>query len=178
MLGCTAAAMLPKQTRETFRKHFTKLRIKVAVPPSKSITDHARVISFFAQLFSRTYAEYLVQEYSHIKVISPTMPRKLHARFLTLSSRLKKLGSPLRTVPATAGSDKALEWDCPGCNITEETDEGLLTVSNTITFAGSMSFNGSRVITNYVYRETHLLANQFCQFPISPGRTKVYKAHR
>ena len=53
----------------------------------------------------------------------------------------------LHTVPdaAVGETNRALEWDCPGCNITEETDEGLLTVSNTITFAGSASFNGSRV---------------------------------
>ena len=39
VLGCTAAAMLPKQTRETFRKHITKLRNKWPSHPV-SIVDH------------------------------------------------------------------------------------------------------------------------------------------
>ena len=33
-VGCTAAAMLPKQARETFRKHITKPSEQVAAPPS------------------------------------------------------------------------------------------------------------------------------------------------
>ena len=33
LLGCTAAAMLPKQARGTFRKHTTKPSEQVAAPP-------------------------------------------------------------------------------------------------------------------------------------------------
>ena len=35
LLGYTAAAMLPKQARGTFRKHVTKPSEQVAAPPSK-----------------------------------------------------------------------------------------------------------------------------------------------
>ena len=34
LLGCTAAAMLPKQARGTFKKHITKPLEQVAAPPS------------------------------------------------------------------------------------------------------------------------------------------------
>ena len=34
LLGCTAAAMLPKQARGTFRKHVTKPLEQVAAPPN------------------------------------------------------------------------------------------------------------------------------------------------
>ena len=34
LLGCTAAAMLPKQARGTYRKHATKPLEQVAAPPS------------------------------------------------------------------------------------------------------------------------------------------------
>ena len=34
LLGCSAAAMLPKQARGTFRKHITKPSGQVAAPPS------------------------------------------------------------------------------------------------------------------------------------------------
>ena len=53
---------------------------------------------------------------------------------------------------STGETERTLEWECPGCNIEEETDEGLLTVSNTITFTGSVSFNGSRV-AKYLYSQ-------------------------
>ena len=34
LLGCTAAAMLPKQAKGTFRTHITKHSEQVAAPPS------------------------------------------------------------------------------------------------------------------------------------------------
>ena len=37
LLGCTASAMLPKQARETFRKHITKPSEQVAAPPSTQV---------------------------------------------------------------------------------------------------------------------------------------------
>ena len=78
-------------------------------------------------------------------------------------------------MPTTSESNKALEWDCPGCNVTEETDEGLLTVSNTITFAGSVSFNGSRVIKNVRpsdAQDTILLTS--CLVPLTSANSDMY----
>ena len=36
LLGCTAAAMLPKQAGRTYRKHITKPFIQVAAPDCKA----------------------------------------------------------------------------------------------------------------------------------------------
>ena len=38
LLGCSVAAMLPKQARETFRKHIAKSSEQVAAPPSRWLT--------------------------------------------------------------------------------------------------------------------------------------------
>ena len=57
-----------------------------------------------------------------------------------------------QSVTCTGETERTLEWECPGCNIEDETDGGLLTVSNTITFTGSVSFNGSRV-AEYVHSQ-------------------------
>ena len=52
LLGCTAAAMLPKQARGTFRKHITKPFLQVAAPDCRqSQYSTPLFILLFAMIF-------------------------------------------------------------------------------------------------------------------------------
>ena len=52
-LGYTAAAMLPKQARETFRKHITKPSGEVSAPPSRSKATSVAFLSIPSDLIRK-----------------------------------------------------------------------------------------------------------------------------